>query len=57
MRKSNTSSSAWLQQTMFITFSDGIEHKLLNAEVENVVSIKSKKINSVANEYEKVETE
>ena len=57
MRKSNTSSSAWLQQTMFITFSDSIEHKLLNAKIENVVSIKSKQINSVANEYEKVETE
>ena len=57
MGKSNTSSSAWLQQTMFITFSDSIEHKLLNAKIENVVSIKSKQINSVANEYEKVETE
>ena len=56
MRKSNTSSSAWLQQTMFITFSDSIEHKLLNAKVENVVSIKTEKINSMANEYEKVET-
>ena len=57
MGKSNTFSSTWLEQTMFVTFSDGIEHKLLNAKVENVVSIKSKQINSVANEYEKVETE
>ena len=50
-------SSTWLEQTMFVTFSDSIEHKLLNAKIENVVSIKSKQINSVANEYEKVETE
>ena len=55
MRKSNTFSSAWLKQTMFITFSDKIGHKLLNAGVENVVSIKSEHL--VANEYEKVKTE
>ena len=54
MGKSNTFSSTWLEQTMFVTFSDGIERKLLNAKVENVVSIKTEKINSVANEYEKV---
>ena len=55
MKKSSTFSSTWLEQTMFITFSDEIGLKLLNAEVENVVSIKSK--HSVANEYEKVKTE
>lgn len=54
MNKSDTSASAWLSQTIFVTYSDDLELQLLNAKVQNVVSIKSQQMISMVNEYEKV---
>ena len=54
MKKSNTSASAWLSQTIFVTISDEMEQQLLNARVENVVSIHSNQLNLVVNEFEQV---
>ena len=54
MKKSNTSTSEWLSQTIFVTISDEMEQQLLNAGVENVVGIYSNKLNLVFNEFEQV---
>ena len=54
MKKSNKSASAWLSQTIFVTISDEMEQQLLNARVENVVSIHSNQLNIVVNEFEQV---
>ena len=54
MNKSDTSASAWLSQTIFVTYSDDFELQLLNAKVQNVVSIKSQQMISMVNEYKKV---
>ena len=54
MKKSNTSASAWLSQTIFVTISTEMEQQLLNARVENVVSIHSNQLNLVFNEFEQV---
>ena len=54
MKKSNKSASAWLSQTIFVTISDEMEQQLLNARVENVVSIHSNQLNLVVNEFEQV---
>ena len=54
MKKSNTSASTWLSQTIFVTISTEMEQQLLNARVENVVSIHSNQLNLVVNEFEQV---
>ena len=54
MKKSNTSASEWLSQTIFVTISDEMEQQLLNAGVENVVGIYSNQLNLVFNEFEQV---
>ena len=54
MKKSNTSTSEWLSQTIFVTISDEMEQQLLNAKVENVVGIYSNQMNLVFNEFEQV---
>ena len=54
MKKSNTSASEWLSQTIFVTISDEMEQQLLNAKVENVVGIYSNQLNLVFNEFEQV---
>ena len=54
MKKSNTTAGTWLSQTIFVTISDEMEQQLLNARVENVVSIHSNQLNLVVNEFELV---
>ena len=54
MKKSNTSTSEWLSQTIFVTISDELEQQLQNAGVENVVGIYSDQLNLVFNEFEQV---
>ena len=54
MKKSNTTAGTWLSQTIFVTISDEMEQQLLNARVENVVSIHSNQLNLVVNEFEQV---
>ena len=54
MKNSSSSSSGWLVQTIFVTFSEEFEHKLLIAGIKNVVNIKSKQMSAVVSEYEKV---
>ena len=54
LKKTKISDNSYMAQTIFVTYSEDIEEQLKNSKIENVLSVKTKMLNTLMNEYEKV---
>ena len=55
LMKTKISDNGYMAQTLFVTYSEDIEEQLKNYKIENVLSVKTKMLHTLINEYEKVD--